>query len=211
MSRARFAGIVLSAGDSRRMGRPKAGLDYGGQTFLARAVHALADGGVAPLVVVAGRHREAVAAALPADLPVELLHNPEPDRGQLSSLKIALLHLQSLAAPLAGAAMTLVDHPAVRGETVAKLLAAVGGRDDDARIAVPRFGDRRGHPVVFARDVWSEILATPDDLGARAVVRRVPERVRIVDVDDPGVLVDVDTPDDLARAIAGASTTEPRN
>jgi molybdenum cofactor cytidylyltransferase len=199
MSPVPFAGVVLAGGDSRRMGRPKAALDYRGRTFLACAVEALAGGGAAPIVVVAGRAREAIAAALPPAVAVTLLENPDPDRGQLSSLKIALPHLASRATPPAGVVVALVDHPAVAPETVAALVAAIRQGAPAVSIAVPSQAGRRGHPVAFAGCVLEELLATPDELGASAVVRRSPERVRTVEVADPGVLLDIDTPDDLAR------------
>jgi molybdenum cofactor cytidylyltransferase len=73
-------------------------------------------------------------------------------------------------------------------------------------IALPRHLGKRGHPVAFSRRVWEELLATPDELGARAVTRRVPGRVVEIDVDDPGVLLDIDTPSDLERLRARQTT-----
>jgi molybdenum cofactor cytidylyltransferase len=182
------------------MGTPKAGLRLAGRTFLAHAIAALDGGGVGDVVVVAGASVEAVRAALPEDRAVSVVLNPAPERGQLSSLKIALAHL-GMAADVDAVVVALVDHPAVRATTVAALLAAA---DDDpaTTIALPTHAGRRGHPVLFARALWQELLDTPDDLGARAVVRADPGRVRLVPVDDPGVVTDVDTPEDLERLLA---------
>jgi len=204
----RFAGVVLAGGDSRRMGRPKAGLALGGRTFLACVVESLAGARVAPIVVVAGRHADAVRAALPEASEAEVVVNPDPDRGQLASLRIALAHLAARGETLAGAVVALVDHPAVRPETVRALVDALSApARTGAAIAIPSHGGRRGHPVAFARSLWDELAAAPDDIGARAVVRRDPKRVCVVDVDDPGVLVDVDTPADLAALATGGTTT----
>jgi len=200
------AGVVLAAGASRRMGTPKAGLRFGERTFLDHVIAALEAGGVGDVVVVAGEAVAAVRAALPVGrtITIALLRNHAPERGQLSSLKIALRHVRA-AIPDAGAiVMALVDHPAVHAGTVAALAAA-----GDSAIAVPTYDGRRGHPVLFGRAVWQELLDTPDEVGARAVVRADAGRVRLVPVDDPGILVDVDTPEDFRRLLADQAR-EPR-
>lgn len=189
----RVAGVLLAGGASERMGRPKATLRIGEETFAGRLLRGLREAGLEPIVVVAGLHAEETRAALPAD--VRLLVNPDPSRGQLSSLKIALRELASADPPVAAALVALVDHPAVRTDTLIRL------RDASAShaIVVPRHAGRRGHPVVFAHALFDELREAPDALGARAVVRRDPARVRELEVDDPGVLVDVDTPADFER------------
>jgi molybdenum cofactor cytidylyltransferase len=209
----RFAGVVLAAGDSRRMGTPKGGIDVAGRSFLARALDALDAARVAPLVVVAGRDHEALRAALPAQPRADLLINPEPARGQLSSLKVALRALTAARANAIGAVVSLVDHPAVRAATIARLTAALTastpegpGAHGAPEIAIPRYAGRRGHPVAYLRSVWEELLAAPEDVGARAVVRRLPGRVVEIEVDDPGILLDLDTPEDLARWLAARPT-----
>lgn len=186
------------------MGTAKAGLLLAGRTFLAHALTALEEGGVDALVVVWGAAPESVTAALPdASRGVAVVQNPTPERGQLSSLKIALEHVGTAWPGAEAAVVSLIDHPAVRPATVAALLAAARQPAAPA-IVLPAHRGRRGHPVVFARTVWPELLATADQLGARAVVRADPGRVRVLDVDDPGILLDVDTPEDLRRLIAPA-------
>ena len=228
---ARLAGVVLAGGASRRMGRPKAGLEWAGDTFLGHVVAALAAAKVDPIVVVAGTHRAAAAAALGEPARARIVVNPHPERGQLSSLKVALrdLAVGEGAGPPGGvgpcgAVVALVDHPAVHASTVAALVeaalaevasaeevraGAIPSRSEDrprsgtsrrpaAGILIPTFDGRRGHPVVFLRPVWAELLDAPDAFGAKPVVRRDPGRVREVAVEDPGILIDVDTPADLA-------------
>lgn len=203
----RVAGVVLAGGASRRMGRPKAGLLLEGRTFLAHAIATQRAAGIATIVVVAGADRGAVEAAMPASASAVLLDNPAPERGQLSSLKVALAHL--LGDPAVTAALVaLIDHPGVTAATLGRILAAARSAHH-AAIVLPTHAGRRGHPVLFARAVWRELLATPDELGARAVVRSDPRRVLEVAVDDPGVLLDVDTPSDLQRLRAGTPRGTP--
>lgn len=177
------------------MGRPKATLRWDEATFIESELRALHAAGLEPLLVVCGVHAAETRAALPADLEIDVHENPTPDRGQLSSLKIALRDLVSRGTRTA-ALVTLVDHPAVQVATLQALCDAA--RPD--RIVAPRFEGRRGHPVVFGREIFAELLATPDEAGARPVVRADARRVIEVETDDAGVLVDIDTPEDLARA-----------
>ena len=195
-------GIILAAGQSSRMGRPKAllPLPSGGPSFVSAAIRALSDGGVRQIAVV-GRpaddelERE-VARSAPA---VTLLVNPHYHLGQLSSLLVGIDHAGRVGA---GAVMVLpVDIPLVRSGTVAALLAAFAAAGTP--IVRPRHGDRHGHPVLFAAALFPELRATDLSVGARAVLRRDPARVLELDVDDSGVLRDFDHPDDYRRLLAG--------
>ena len=192
------AGIVLAGGASRRMGRPKAGLVHEGRTFLAQVLGALRGAGIDDVIVVSGSAHDAVLAALPTGDDARVLRNPDPERGQLSSLKIALGALRARQLRPDAAVVALVDHPAVQPATVARLVSG-WSETPRAPIVLPSFAGRRGHPVLFASGVWDELLATPDDLGARAVVRADAARVLEIPVDDAGVRIDVDTPDDFRR------------
>jgi CTP:molybdopterin cytidylyltransferase MocA len=187
-------GLVLAAGASSRMGRPKAALTVGraGPTFAAAAVAALRGGGVPRVLVVAGAHPDAVRAALARSPAVRVVTHERWAEGQLSSL---LYGLDLLDAPLTeGVIVTLVDVPLVRAETVAQLVAA--WRRTRAPIVRPRIGDRHGHPVVFDRAVFDRLRATPVERGARAVLDAVAGAIVEVPTADTGVMRDVDTPDE---------------
>ncbi len=189
-----FEAILLAAGESRRMGYPKPLLKLGSRTFIEILAAAMLQS-VARLIVVVGAHGDAVRGAIPADPRILVVENPDFLKGQLSSIKAAL---PQVGAEAAGALIHLADHPMVRAETFAAVVDSywrVG-----KPIAIARHQGRRGHPVLFAREMFVELAAAPEDQGARAVVAADPSRVAYVDVDDPGVLTDLDTPEDLERA-----------
>jgi CTP:molybdopterin cytidylyltransferase MocA len=191
------AGIVLAGGESSRMGSPKALLAAGGGvSFLGRIVRVLGEAGVAPVVVVTGAHHDAIAAHVRDEqLPVTLVRNPDPRRGQLSSL---LCGLETLGPEAQAVIVAPVDAPFAAPATVERLVEEF--RRDAAPVIRPaREGGRHGHPVLFARSVFDALRAADPALGAKAVVRGVGDRVANVIVDDEGAFVDVDTPEDLER------------
>lgn len=189
--------ILLAAGESRRMGYPKPLLRLGSRTFIDILAAAMLQS-AARLIVVVGAHAGAVRDAVPVDPRIVVVENPGYLRGQLSSIKAALPHVSPEAG---GALIHLADHPMVRAETFAAVID--GYRRLQKPIAIARYRGRRGHPVLFARELFGELAAAPEDQGARVVVAADPARVAYIDVDDPGVLTDLDTPEDLERAGLG--------
>ena len=189
-----ISGILLAAGESRRMGSPKALLAYQGQTFLERICTAFFDAGVEELVVVLGAWEDRLRPALPQHPALRTVVNPHYAQGQLSSL---VCGLGALSPDSAAAVVNLVDHPLVRPETIAALMASF--RTDPLPIIIATHQGQRGHPVLFSRQVYAELLAAPLDKGAKTVVRKDPARVRHVPLDDPGIVADIDTPQDYRR------------
>lgn len=190
----RIAAIVLAAGAGTRMGgRPKALLTVDQQTFIARVVDTARRAGVARVVVVLGHAADEVERALGDAPDVTVVVNPEPARGQLSSLKVALRE----AGECDGVLSWPVDHPLVRTATVTQLLTEAARHPGKA--IVPRFEGRGGHPTFFPRTLFAGLLSLPDEVGARGLFERHPEAVVRIDVDDPGVRHDVDTPEDYAK------------
>jgi molybdenum cofactor cytidylyltransferase len=187
-------GIVLAAGESRRMGYPKPLLKIGGRTFVEHIAEMML--AVVPrLVVVIGAHRERVRAAIPHDARIVIIENPSYSRGQLSSLKVGLDALQPDAA---GALVHLGDHPMVRAETFEAIVDFY--KRAEKPIVVARHDGHRGHPLVFDRTIFGELQLAPEGEGARRVVNADAARVAYVDLDDPGINLDLDTREDLARA-----------
>jgi molybdenum cofactor cytidylyltransferase len=196
----RLIGIVLAAGESRRMGRPKALLPCppDGHTFITQAVRTLHTGGVAEVGVVGRVQDSALRNEVSRQArPVAYLENPSPERGQLSSLLVGVSYAEACDAD---AVMVLpVDIPSVKAATVQSLREAFDLGADPIVRAV--YQGRHGHPVIFARLVFAELRAADHSVGAREVLRRDPARVREVAVDDAGVLRDVDEPDDYRRLV----------
>jgi molybdenum cofactor cytidylyltransferase len=199
-----IAALILAAGESSRMGRPKALLpDPDGRPFVARLVRTFAAAGITDVVIVAAGQRDAIAAALKADgfhVHPSIVTNPNPERGQLSSL---LIGLDSVARPDLSAALVVpVDIPLVHASTVTQVVDT--WKSARALIVRPAMGSRHGHPVLFDRAVFDELRAAPLSEGARAVVHAHAREVVDVPVTDEGCLIDVDTPADYDRLIRNA-------
>ena len=179
--------IVLAAGSSTRMGRAKAHLPAGpkGRSFVDTITETLAGAGVATVRVV-------VAPGLPQP-PRQAVVNPDPSAGMLSSVQCGLRAFQE---ELAAVFVWPVDHPLVERDTVVAMIAAF--QRTGAPVVVPTNDGRRGHPVLFAARVFSELLAADPSHGARSVVHAHDDRLELP-VADGGVVVDIDTPEDYAR------------
>jgi len=188
-----IAGIILAAGASSRMGTPKALLDYRGETFVARLVRVLGEA-CTPVIVVLGYHAEAISQQVPS--AARIVVNPDPSRGQLSSLQTALA---AMPAEVGGFAFIPVDSPAVDADTVAKLARAFEQRESSTLFVIPRQSGRRGHPVFASRSIAAELLALPPTAAASEVVHAHVDRTGYVDVDDPGIFTDVDDPEAYRR------------
>lgn len=173
------------------MGAPKALLPLNGRTFLECILQSIARSRIDRTVVVVGHHRAAIESALQLSNTV---YNPDYEHGMGTSVQAGI---RALPPQVLAAVIFLVDHPVVDPSTIESLLDAL----PPGRIAIPTYGGRRGHPAAFSREVFPEILALGFDKGLNAVVRRDPARVTEVPVDDPGVLWDVDTPEQFEKLL----------
>ena len=210
MSGVSVPGLVLAGGRSSRMGRPKALLPAGAETFVGRIARTLRAGGAGSLVVVApGADLAARIGAALADHepPPRVVVNPDPARGQLSSLVVGL---DAIDRPGVDAALvTLVDVPLVTARTVRALLDRY--RRTRAPIVRPARRDApgHGHPVVFGRPLFAALRRADPATGAKPVVRAHEAEAEDVFVDDSGAFTDIDTPDDYRRAFGAPPPPPP--
>jgi CTP:molybdopterin cytidylyltransferase MocA len=187
------AGIILAAGESRRMGSPKALLSYRGRTFLDTLI-ALFREHCREVIVVLGAGHEQIQAA--ATEPATFVVNEGWASGMTGSLQCGL---RAISSPAEGVLFTLVDHPSVRAETLDTLLA--GPRP---LLRVPRYQDKRGHPIWFRRDLAAEFLALPESGIARDVVYAHRAETEFLDLDDPGIVADIDDAEAYQRLTEAA-------
>jgi molybdenum cofactor cytidylyltransferase len=197
-----FAGVILAAGESARMGRDKALLPWHDTTFLGGAIDLL-NPYTEMTIVVAGKNASALEP-LVYSRGAFLVVNPDWEQGQFSSLRVGLQEVLSRGRD--AAIVALVDHPPARPETVDQLRAAFTEavlRDKWA--VVPQHGGQHGHPVVVGREMMELFLKAKPTATAREIEHAHQPRIEYVTVDDALVVTSVDTPEDYQRLIAGAA------
>lgn len=182
--------VILAAGLGTRLGGPKANMPFGKSTFLQCCLDKLSGLDFLFSAVVVN---SAVMDAIRNDLPsrFQLIVNPEPLTGQLSSLRLAL---RAGADRFPWTLVMLVDLPAVSTKTVHSLVTKAEQKPEN--FWVPCFKGRRGHPTIYCRAMYSDLLEGPSDQGARWAVQQHSGRRREIKVDDPYILRDIDTPQD---------------
>jgi len=197
----RVSAIVAAAGESRRMGCCKQLLDLGGKTVLARCLETLLTGGVREIVVVVGVNGGPVAAEA-GRFPVKIVVNSDPAGDMASSVKVGRAALPATADAVI---VALCDYPLVLPATVTSLINTHA--EDPERIVIPCHEERRGHPLLFPRLILEELTG---NLTLRDLVHLDPARLRCIKVDDPGILADMDTPDEYQRLCSEISKSVPR-
>jgi len=193
-----IAGLILAGGESRRMGTPKALLQLGGETFLDRLIRVMGQS-CSPVIVVLGHEAQRVRSGLDPAGAALFVINQDYGRGQLSSLQCGLAAVPSEAE---GVLFTLVDRPLVEPSTIARVLQRFQERLPPEVLVVPRAGLRHGHPVCVARELIPEFLALPLEAQARDVIHAHAGETAYVDVEDTGILVDVNDPEAYQRLVA---------
>ena len=192
-----ISAIVLAAGLSTRMERPKQLLPFGEHTVIEQVVSVLLVSPVDEVLVVTGHERAAVEAAL-AHWPVRTVFNPDYAQGEmLSSVQAGL---QAISFECQAALLAVGDMPAIERDVVAQIVKAyqAAGRD---MVCIPSYQMRAGHPVLVPHSYWKAILSLPQGDTLRSVLRARNTHVRWVVVDTPSVLRDMDTPADYTREL----------
>jgi molybdenum cofactor cytidylyltransferase len=194
-----FAGVILSAGASSRMGRDKALLPWRDGTFLSAAIRALQPA-TDLVIVVAGANAANLQRIVDAHAAF-LVVNPDPERGQFSSLQIGLQEVLNRGRD--AAIVTLVDRPAADVATVQQIRSAFMQSDEKVLAAVPDFQGKHGHPYVIGREMIEAFLRAPAQSSARDVEHANQAHIRYVPVNDPLVTANVDTPEEFEKLRAG--------
>lgn len=181
-----IAGIILSAGASRRMGTPKALLALDGETFLDRLIRLFSEVAVTPIVVL-GHQAAQIQSGIRRGAQAAFVVNPDPERGMLSSLQCGLRAVPQTAEAVM---FTPVDHPNLERSTLEKLIGHFNAQHASA--IVPAFHGEHGHPVLIARPFVAELLALPATAQASDVIHRYRSETDYISVDDPAVITDID-------------------
>ncbi len=192
MPSTRIAGVLLAAGESKRLGQPKQLLTWHGRPLIDHACQIALDAGLDPVVAVIGYRAADVRAALRA--PVTIVENTRWPEGMSTSLRAGL---SALPADVAAAIMLLVDQPRVAADHLRAMIAAraVSGKP----IVVSACRGRRASPTLFDRALFDRLMQVTGDAGGRSVIQANPDLVEVVEVDDELTLVDVDTAEDWQR------------
>lgn len=200
-----IVGILLAAGRSQRMGQPKLLLPWRGVPLIRHVAQAILRSKLERLIVVTGHRAEHVRAALHG-LPIEIVHNAAFLDGQSTSLRAGIEAVRDRA----DAAMVLLaDQPLLQPATIDLLVDAYA--QTHAPMVAPMFDGQRGNPIVFARSLFDELLAIGGDQGARNVILAYAGEMHSVDVDDYGVILDIDTPDMYEQLLDRASSDNDGN
>lgn len=188
------AAVILAAGDAKRMGQLKQLLPFNGQPMVRRVTEAVCTAGLAQTVAVVGAQADDVQRAL-AGLPVEIIVNEAWREGMSTSLRAGL---RALRPDIRAVLVVLADQPALTPTLLRVLVDRY--RATGAPLIAPFYHGRRGNPVLFDRSLLPELLAVTGDQGGREVIARHQEEMEQLKVDDPAVILDVDTAQDLEEA-----------
>jgi molybdenum cofactor cytidylyltransferase len=194
-----LAAAILAAGESRRMGSPKALVPLRGVTFVQHLVDATSVPRVGVIRIVLGAGAEEIRARLGVE-PATIVVNPDWEKGQLSSIHAAI---RSLPAGTEGLILAPVDHPLISTNLVLRLIKQFDSTDK--QIVLPTFHSRRGHPVIFRASLYDELLEASPEVGARQVVWAHEQEIAEVATEEEGVVLNLNDPETLKKAMGGGS------
>ncbi len=188
--------VILAAGESRRMGQLKPLVKINGKTFLHHIAVQIRKGGIEKIMVVVGFQAERIIRESGLDF-VHFVVNENYQNGQFSSLQAGIKNLPERCQ---GVVVCLGDQPQVKAEWIEQILVAAHA--SKAPIVMPRFKNKRGHPVYFAASLFAEILAMNPIQTARDLQRNHSDQIVDIFIKEDAILVDADTPQDLDKVKA---------
>jgi molybdenum cofactor cytidylyltransferase len=194
---AQVSAVILAAGTSTRMGRAKQLLPLGETTVLARTLENVRSARLDDIVLVLGASAEAIRQQLPQSLleSVKVVINHNYGQGMASSLREGVSHVS----PQSDAALIILgDQPFIQPKTLHQIID--GYRGARAQIVIPSYQGNRGNPVLLDRSVFSEVMALEGDTGCRAIFSHHLDGILKVEVEDSGILLDIDSQDDYERS-----------
>lgn len=190
----KIGAVLLAAGEGLRMGSvPKSLLQLDGLSLIQRHLLALREAGLDEIVVVTGYHYQAIETAL-SDQAVRVVRNPEPQRGQQSSVRLGI---EALGRSVDIAMVVLADQPLVDVADHEELMRAFAQRPDGAGVMYPQVGDQRGNPVLFSGELVTTMLDSGNDADFRRFIDEHPALVYRYPTSNVHFIIDLDTPDDV--------------
>lgn len=188
-----ITGLILAAGESKRMGRPKMLLPFRGKTVIGSVLDEASLSRLNKVVVVLGGDREIIQKQIQS-IPVETCFNPDYKQGMLSSIQAGL---QNLPEKTDAICLILGDQPQIKAAVIDHLIEAFN--KSIHKIVIPVYNKRRGHPVILSTEYSDEIFTLNPDIGLRELMQRHPGDIFEVDIQAPEILEDLDTPEDYER------------
>lgn len=198
-SRLVVGAVLLAAGSGSRMGnKPKCLLELGGVSLIRRQLIALSGAGVDELVVVLGHYADRIEPEV-RDFPVTLVHNPDPEAGQVSSLRLGL---QALSGKIDTVLVALADQPLINGQDINDLIGAYKKRPEGTEVVQPTVDGLPGNPVMFSLSVREQILAGEARVGCKQWQAANPLAVHPWATTNTRYRTDVDSPEDIEALAA---------
>lgn len=203
-SSGQVTGIILAAGQSTRMGKTKQVLPYKGRTILDQVINTALASDLDHVLLILGHEAAQIRAQIQHRDRLGIVINPEYDRGQNTSVQAGiramakpstdsrLSPLPETGSPPDGAMFILGDMPRVQVSTINTMIARF--KEKVPGLLIPYYDQKRGNPVIIRKDLWPDLEHLPPDSGARAIFKRHEHQILRLDVPDPGILFDVDTP-----------------
>lgn len=193
--RQNIAAVVLAAGGSTRMGQPKLLLPWRGEALIRWPVKTALEAALSPVLVVTGAMTDEIERSL-SGLDVRIVHNPDWDQGQSTSVRRGI---EALPSTTEAVIFLLGDQPQVPVSFIQKMITAYRSNEQPIPIFVSAYQGKRGNPVLFDRSFFQELMTLQGDAGGRLIFSKHP--LNFIPVEDPDMLFDIDSPDDYDNLV----------